>query len=81
MDYTCKKLIDLFVLNFKAMSLTQVKVRGKKDFCIFFAGKQLMCCDRAPLSNSSSSSISSLYSSLLQSLEQRKYDVPLLAGS
>ena len=35
MDYTCKKLIDLFVLNFKAMSLTQVKVRGKKDFCIF----------------------------------------------
>lgn len=79
MDYTCKKLIDLFVLNFKAMSLTQVKVRGKKDFCIFFAGKQLMCCDRAPLSNSSS--ISSLYSSLLQRLEQRKYDVPLLAGS
>ena len=31
------------------MSLTEVKVRGKKDFCIFFAGKQLMCCDRAPL--------------------------------
>ena len=66
MDYTCKKIDFLLVLNFKAMSLTQVKVRGKKDFCIFFARKQLMCYDRAPLRNSSS------ISSLLKSLEQRK---------
>lgn len=39
-DYSCKRLIDLYyVLNFKAMSLTQVSGRVKKDFCIVFAGK------------------------------------------
>ena len=41
MEYSsCKKLIDVLVLNFKAMLWAQVKVR-KKDFCMFFffAGK------------------------------------------
>ena len=38
-DYSsCKKLIDVVILNFKAMFPAHVKVR-KKDFCIVLAGK------------------------------------------
>ena len=49
MDYfSCKKIIDVLVLYFKAMFLSWVKVR-KKDFCIILAEKQQKCCDRAPL--------------------------------
>ena len=50
MDYSCKKkkkLIDVLVLNFKAMFSAQVRV-GKKDSYIVLAGKQQRCCDRAP---------------------------------
>ena len=49
MDYSsCKKLIDVLVLNFKAMFSAGVKVR-KKHFCIVLTGKQQKCHDRAPL--------------------------------
>ena len=41
-------MIDLFVVNFKAMFSAQVKVR-KKDFCLVLAVKQQKCPDRAPL--------------------------------
>ena len=39
MDYSCKKLIDVLVLDFKAMFSARVKV-SEKDFCIVLAGKQ-----------------------------------------
>ena len=49
MEYSsCEKLIDLLVLNFKAMFLAQVKVR-KKDFCMVLAKKLRKCRDRAAL--------------------------------
>ena len=51
MDFSSfNKLIDILVLNFKAMILARVKVR-KKDFCIVLAGKQQKCRDRAPLTS------------------------------
>lgn len=54
MDHSyCKKLIDISVLNFKAMSSASVTVT-KKDFSIFLAGKQQKCPDRAPLNHSTS---------------------------
>ena len=47
MDYSSdKQLIDILILNFKAMFSVLVKVR-KKDFCVRLNGKQLMCRDRA----------------------------------
>lgn len=47
MDYSSgKQLIDILILNFKAMFSVLVKVR-KEDFCIRLNGKQLMCRDRA----------------------------------
>ena len=39
MDYSCKKLIDVLVLDFKAIFSARVKV-SEKDFCIVLAGKQ-----------------------------------------
>ena len=39
MDYSCKKLIYVLVLDFKAMFSARVKV-SKKDYCIVLAGKQ-----------------------------------------
>ena len=49
MEYSsCKKLINILVLNMKATYSAQVKVR-KKDFCIVSAGKQQKCSDGAPL--------------------------------
>ena len=49
MDYSsCKKLIDVLVLNFKIIFSALVKVRGK-DLWIVSAGKQQKCRDRAPL--------------------------------
>ena len=40
MDYSsCKELIDVLVLNFKATFSALVKIR-KKGFCIVLAGKQ-----------------------------------------
>ena len=48
-DYSsCEKMIDPFVVNFKAMFSAQVKVR-KKDFCVVLAAKRQKCPDRAPL--------------------------------
>ena len=49
MDYSsCKKMIDVLVLNFKAMFSAREKAR-KKDFCLVLGGKQENCRDRAPL--------------------------------
>ena len=48
MDYSCKKLINVLVLNFKGMFSARVKLI-KKDFCIVLAGKQQECRYRAPL--------------------------------
>ena len=51
MDYSsCRELIDVLVLSFKAMFSARVKVR-KKDFCIRLARKQPKCRDRAPLTH------------------------------
>ena len=48
MDYSsCKRLIDVLVLNFKTMFSARVKGR-KMDFCIVLAGKQQKCRDTAP---------------------------------
>ena len=41
-------MIDVFVLNFKAMILAHVKVR-KRDFLIVLAPKQQKCQNRAPV--------------------------------
>ena len=42
-DYSsCKKMIDVLVLNFKAVFSAWVKVR-KNDFCIGLTGEQQMC--------------------------------------
>ena len=48
-DYSRKKLIEVLVLNFKAMFSARVKVR-RKYFCIVLA---LKCFDGAPLDVSS----------------------------
>ena len=46
-DYSsCIKLIDVLVLNFKAMFSARVKVR-KKGFCIVLAEKQPKCRAKA----------------------------------
>lgn len=50
MDYSsCKELIDVLVLIFKAMFSAREKLENK-DFCIVLAGKQ-KCRDRAPLNH------------------------------
>ena len=46
--YSCKKLIGVLVLNFKAMFSARIKVR-KKDFCLVLAKKQHKSRYRAPL--------------------------------
>ena len=49
MDYSsCKKIIDVLVLNFKAAFSTLTKVT-KKDFCIVLAGKHQKCLVGVPL--------------------------------
>ena len=45
MNYSsCKKLMDVLVLNFKPVFSARVNVR-KKDFFIGLAGEQQMCAD------------------------------------
>ena len=52
MDYSsCKKMIDVLVLNFKVIFLARVKVR-KKDLYVWLEKKQ-KCNDRARLKTTS----------------------------
>ena len=79
---TCKKLIDVLVLNFMAMFSARVRVR-QKDLCIVFTTKQQKGRYRPPVTifvcqNRWSSRLLRVRASFKFKIQMRRHQVPSL---